>query len=157
MSSQPKTDEAIPLARLDLYAEAIILTKFGYQSTTTYSVSIHDLSAAFGSLPTSSGFLPRNTLFHGRKKGKQFIGVYIPAQIATVTLHRAMRIPLPPAIFIGCGRQYDIHAVAEYPKNKRARLYHYPSPNVWDDGHICAGETRFPICRPDTIHTAFKM
>lgn len=37
MSSQPKTDEAIPLARLDLYAEAIILTKFGYQSTTTYS------------------------------------------------------------------------------------------------------------------------
>ena len=148
----------IPLARLDLYAEAIILTKFGHQSTTSYPVSIHDLSAAFGSLPSSSGFLPQNTLFHGRKKGQQFIGIYIPAQKQAITVDQTtMQIPLPPAIFIGCGKQYEIHATVEYPKNKRAQLYHYPSPNVWDDGRICRGDTPFPTCRPDTIHTAFKM
>ena len=157
-NNKPKANEAIPLARLDLYAEAIILTKFGHQSSTSYPVSIHDLSAAFGTLPASSGFLPRNTLFHGRNSGQQFIGIYLPAQKQVVTVGQtAMQPPFPPGIFIGCGKQYEIHAVKQYPKNKQVQLYCFPSPNVSLDGNICAGNTLFPTCSPETIRQAYRL
>ena len=38
---QVQTDLPVPLARLDLYNEAIIMTKFGHQSSTSYPVSIY--------------------------------------------------------------------------------------------------------------------
>ncbi len=152
------TETTVPLARLDLYEQAIILTKFEAQSTITYPVSIHDLAAIFGSLPKSSGFLPRNTLFHGRRRGKLLAAIYIPPKIAAVRVEETMiTIPLPPAVFIGCGKQYDIHAVKQYPNNKHAPLYRYPTPNVWNNGSICAGDTPFPTCRLDTINAAFRM
>ncbi|MGB0383662.1 MAG: hypothetical protein ACPGWR_02470 [Ardenticatenaceae bacterium] len=155
---QSPTDSSIPLARLDLYNEAIILTKFGNQSSTSYPVSIHDLSAAFGTLPASSGFLPRNTLFHGRKSGQEFVGIYLPAKKQVVTVgETTIQIPLPSAIFIGCGKQYSIHAVKQYPSSRQVKLYCYPSPNVWNNGHICAGDTPFPTCNMETIVPAFKL
>ncbi len=71
MSSQPKTDEAIPLARNDYqrrshYPDQIRLSKYN----DLFLLINNDLSAAFGSLPTSSGFLPRNTLYYFREKRK---------------------------------------------------------------------------------------
>ena len=38
---QLQPDLPVPLARLDLYNEAIIMTKFGHQSSTSYPVSIY--------------------------------------------------------------------------------------------------------------------
>ncbi len=153
-----ETDYPIPLARLDLYNEAVIMTKFDHNSSTSYPVSIHDLSAAFGTLPSSSGLLPRNTLFHGRNQGQEFVGVFIKAAKHVVTVNEAtMTIPLPPAIFIGCGKRYVIHAVKEYPSAARMQLYHYPSPNVGSDGRICAGDTPFPTCNVKTIMSAWRL
>lgn len=153
-----EAETTIPLARLDLYQQAIILTKFENQSTITHPVSIHDLAAVFASLPKSSGFLPKNTLFHGRRGGKLYAAIYIPPQKQAVRVEQiTIEIPLPPAVLIGCGKMYDIHAVKQYPNNKHAPLYRYPSPNVWNNGSICAGDTPFPTCRLDTINAAFKM
>ena len=155
---QVQTDLPVPLARLDLYNEAIIMTKFGHQSSTSYPVSIYDLAAAFGTLPASSGFLPRNTLFHGRNKGQEFVGIFISAQKQMVRVEEiTMTIPLPPAIFIGCGKQYIIHALSSYPQSPRATLYRYPSPNVFLDGRICAGDTPFPTCSIKSIMPAFSL
>ena len=153
-----EAETTIPLARLDLYQQAIILTKFEAQSTITHPVAMSDLAAVFGSLPKSSGFLPRNALFHGRRRGKLFAAIYIPPKIAAVRVEQmTIEIPLPSAVFIGCGKMYDIHAVKQYPNNKHAPLYRYPSPNVWNNGSICAGDTPFPTCRLDTINAAFRM
>ncbi|MGB0388384.1 MAG: hypothetical protein ACPGWR_26490 [Ardenticatenaceae bacterium] len=115
--------------------------------------------------PPHQAFYPKTPCFAARKRvdgrqgGRQFIGIYIPALSTTVTVNQTtMQIPLPPAIFIGCGKRYDIHAVKQYPKNKHPQLYCYPSPNVGaDNGGICRGDAPFPTCRPDTIHKAFKM
>ncbi len=153
-----ETDYPIPLARLDLYNEAIIMTKFDLGSSTSYPVSIHDLSAAFGTLPSSSGLLPRNTLFHGRSQGQEFVGVFIKAAKHVVTVNEAtMAIPLPSAVFVGCGKQYYIYTVKEYPCTARVQLYHYPSPNIGSDGRICAGDTPFPTCSVKTIMSAFTL
>lgn len=156
--NQPGADYPIPLARLDLYNEAIIMTKFDQNSNTSYPVSIHDVAAAFGTLPTSSGLLPRNTLFHGRSQGSEFVGVWICAAKHVVTVeNHSIHIPLPGAVFIGCGKQYYIHAVKEYPSVTRVQLYKYPSPNVFEDGCICAGDTPFPTASVKTIMSAFKL
>lgn len=154
----PEVNSPIPLARLDLYNEAIIMTKFGHNSSTSYPVSIHDLACAFGQVPASSGFLPPNTLFHGRVGGQEFMGIYFSSSTNDVTVEEeTMTIPFPSAIFIGCGKQYKIYAVTSYPKNQNVVLYRYPSPNVWSDGRICAGDTPFPTCTPESIIKAFKL
>ena len=133
------------------------MTKFEHQSSTSYPVSVHDLAAAFGTLPSSSGLLPRNTLFHGRSQGQEFVGIYISAKTHVVTVNETtLTIPLPPAVFIGCGKRYCIYAVKEYPK-RGAQLYDYPSPNVSSDGRICAGDTPFPACSSRTIMSAFTL
>lgn len=156
--TQLMPDLPVPLARLDLYLEAVIMTKFENNSNTSYPVSVHDLAAAFGTLPASSGLLPRNTLFHGRKGGQEFVGVYLSAKTHVVTVNdTTLTIPLPPAIFIGCGKKYRIVAIKEYPENQRVQLYHYPSPNVGSDGRICAGDTHFPACSVKTIMSAFTL
>lgn len=156
-NKQAQTDLPVPLARLDLYNEAIIMTKFENRASSSYPVSVHDLAAAFGTLPSSSGLLPRNTLFHGRNQGQEFVGIYISAKTHVVTVNETtLTIPLPPAVFIGCGKRYSIYAAKEYPK-KGGQLYNYPSPNVGGDGRICAGDTPFPTCSPRTIMSAFTL
>ncbi|MFW6063840.1 MAG: hypothetical protein ACOC9V_06645, partial [Chloroflexota bacterium] len=55
-----------PRARLDLYEEAVILTRYeGADRRTSYPVAVDGLVAAFSRVPLSSGLLPANCLFWG--------------------------------------------------------------------------------------------
>ena len=141
-----------PLVRLDLYEQAVILTRFQEKGTASYPVSVHDLAAALADVPVSSGFLPTNTLFWQWHAGECQIGIYVPGRRWTVLFgERQLTIPMPPLIFTGRGTRYTVYAIKRRPRDARCRLYHAPCPNVHLHGAICQGNTPFPACTPETI------
>jgi PRTRC genetic system protein B len=147
-----------PLVRLDLYEQAIILTRFKEKGMASYPVSVHDLAAALADVPVSSGFLPANTLFWQRREGESQIGIYVPGRKWAVLIgERQLTIPMPPLIFTGRGNHYAVYAIKRRPRDAHCRLYHAPCPNVHLHGAICQGNAAFPICTPETIMPSLSL
>lgn len=148
-----------PRARLDLYEEAVVLTRYeGRDRRTSYPVAVDDLVAAFSRLPVSSGLLPPNCLFWGRENGETRIAIYVPGRRWRLqTAKRTFHIPLPPLVFLGAGVQYHIFAVRHRPRAMPFELYHCPTPNVHPNGVICQGSAPFPACASDTIEQALSL
>lgn len=154
----------MPQLRLDFYETAIILSRWQADGRiTTYPVSIQDVVTACTNVEMSSGLLPPNTLFWKQQANQFTLGIYVPARRWTVqTEERAYHIPLPPLVFVGRGRTYQVFAVKKRPSQSLGqrpladplRLYHAPCPNVHQHGGICQGSTPFPLCTPQTIHQA---
>jgi hypothetical protein len=147
-----------PLVRLDLYEQAVILTRFQEKGTARYPVSVHDLAAALADVPVSSGFLPANTLFWQRREGESQIGIYVPGRPWTVLFgERQLTIPMSPLIFTGRGTHYTVYATKQRPRDVHCRLYHAPCPNVHLHGAICQGNAPFPACTPETIMPSLSL
>jgi hypothetical protein len=148
-----------PHARLDLYEEAVILTRYeGDDRRTSYPVAVDDLVVAFSRVPLSSGLLPPNCLYWGRANGETRMAVYVPGRRWRVqTAERAFYIPLPPLVFLGAGVQYRVYAVKRRPRAMPFELYHCPTPNVHPDGVICQGSAPFPACAGETIEQALSL
>lgn len=148
-----------PRARLDLYEEAVILTRYeGADRRTSYPVAVDGLVAAFSRVPLSSGLLPANCLFWGRENGQTRIAIYVPGQRWRLrTAERVFDVPLPPLVFAGAGEQYRVFAVKRRPRQMPIELYHCPTPNVHSNGAICQGNTPFPVCANDTIGQALSL
>lgn len=148
-----------PRARLDLYEEAVILTRYeSEERRTSYPVAVDDLVAAFSRVPLSSGLLPANCLFWGRENGQTRIAIYVPGRRWWLrTAERSFYIPLPPLFFAGAGEQYRVFAVKRRPKETHFDLFHCPTPNVHPNGAICQGNAPFPACATDTIEQTLSL
>jgi hypothetical protein len=148
-----------PRVRLDLYAEAVILTRYeGPDLRTSYPVAVDDLVAAFSRLPVTSGLLPPNCLFWGRESVETRITIYVPGRRWRLQMaERIFHIPVPPLLFAGAGEQYRVFAVRRRPRAMPIELYHCPTPNVHPDGIICQGSAPFPACASDTIEQALSL
>lgn len=148
-----------PRARLDLYEEAVVLTRYeGDDRRTSYPVAVDDLVAAFSRVPVSSGPLPANCLFWGRENGQIRIAIYVPGRRWRLqTAERNFHIPLPPLLFAGAGEQYRVFAVKRRPQAMPFELYHCPTPNVHPTGVVCQGSAPFPGCASDTIERALNL
>ena len=148
-----------PRARLDLYEEAVILTRYeGSDRRTSYPVAIDDLVAAFSRVPVSSGLLPANCLSWGRENGQTRIIIYVPGRRWQLqTAERIFHIPLPPLVFMGAGEQYSVFAVKRRSHAMPFELYHCPTPNVHPTGVICQGSVPFPACASDTVEQALSL
>ena len=148
-----------PRARLDLYDEAVILSRYeGADRRTSYPVAVDDLAAAFSRVPVSSGLLPANCLFWGRENGQTRIAIYVPGRRWRLrTAERIFDVPLPPLIFAGAGEQYRVFAVKRRPHAAPIELYHCPTPNVHPNGVICQGSVPFPVCASDTVEQALSL
>ena len=148
-----------PRARLDLYEEAVVLTRYeGPDWRTSYPVAVDDLVAAFSRVPVSSGLLPANCLFWGRQNGQTRIAIYVPGRRWRLrTAEHIFHIPLPPLVFAGAGEQYRVFAVKRRPHEMPIELYHCPTPNVHSNGVICQGSVPFPVCASNTIKPALPL
>ncbi len=148
-----------PRARLDLYDEAVVLTRYeGPDRSTSYPVAVDDLVAAFSRVPVSSGLLPPNCLFWGRENGETRMAIHVPGRRWRLqTAERNYDIPLPPLVFAGAGEQYRVLAVKSRPQAMPLELYHCPTPNVHPDGIICQGSAPFPACASHTIERALSL
>jgi hypothetical protein len=148
-----------PRARLDLYEEAVVLTRYeGPDLRTCYPVAVDDLVAAFSRVPVASGLLPPNCLFWGRENGETRMAIYVPGRCWRLqTAEQTFHIPLPPLVFLSAGLQYRVYAVKRRSRAMPIELYHCPTPNVHPDGVICQGTAPFPVCASDTIEQALSL
>jgi len=158
------SEERYPRARLDLYEDTILLTRYEQgERQTSYPVSADDLASAFAEVPVSSGFLPTNCLCWDRGNGEERLTVYVPGRRWPVQVvvadgaEAGLHIPLPPLLFQGAGRQYRVFALKERPRETPFDLYHFPGPNVHPNGAICQGTAAFPACTAGTIEAALSL
>ena len=157
--SQPTAEESPtrPLVRLDFFPQTVLLTRFGESySQTCYPVAVEDVAGVFTVVRLVPGLLPRETLFWQKQGDVTTLAVYVPARRWQVqwsggpTYH----LPLPPALFLGRGRNYFVYALRSRPRGLYTPLWHFPSPNVNEHGVICLGNAPFPNCGTDTIYQA---
>lgn len=148
-----------PRLRLDFYQTAVLMSQWTDDGRViAYPVSVHDVVSACTHIELSSGLLPPETLFWKRQGNQDKLAVYVPAQRWQVqTEKRTYHLPLPSFVFVGCGLAYQIFAVKKRPDRGSDALYHAPCPNVFGHGAICQGNTPFPACTPQTIHTALDL
>jgi len=122
-------------------------------------VSLEALIHAINGTYADTGFLPPNILTYQNGSDGIFVAMYQPPQKRRLrTPHKIYDIPMPGFIFVGIGRRYDLFAVQgnEWP-SAETKLFHPPTPNVYDNAGVCSGELTFPICGPDTITQAWRM
>lgn len=159
-------DEAfdrVPQMQVTLTRETCWLTKFDGKGNpnTTYPVSASDVARAFNVFNASTGLLPPDVLFWTQVGNQMRLGIYLPPAVRA--LHFAIRrvetvrAPMPGFIFVGQGTKYWIYAVVERPTNHICALFRAPLPNVNDNGSICAGTVKFPVCDANTIHDAANL
>jgi len=147
------------MARLDLFSEAIVMTRYGNDGATScFEVSAEALATAFSGVPVATGLLPRECLFYARDGNTERLAIFVPPEQWTLATAdgEVYDVPLPPLIWSGCGRKYHIWAVKQRP-GERERLFHAPFPNVYPDGRVCVGNVKFPACSASTIHQALEL
>lgn len=167
---------SLPTIRLDIYPPTILgpgqIILHRFQTTasrqvasTVYPVAYTDVVEALADLPTSTGYLPHNTITVGRREGSIFVAIYLPPARWEATVRKAPRsktyhIPLPGLVFLGHGRRYWVWAVKHNPfqqKPHTLQLFHTPCPNVYENGGICPGNAQWPECAPATVYEAFRV
>jgi hypothetical protein len=178
-----ESDYASLQARLDLYDDFLVLSKFrSGQVTEQYLVDPVELTAALAGLSLHSGLLPEGCLFWGKQRGADRLGLYLPPRVWLVTVRddpsassgqapsvgsgqappsansgnvsgQAWRVPLPGLIFTGHGYDYSLWAVKAYPTADTTPLYLAPCPNVQPEG-VCRGSAPFPQAGPASLGRA---
>lgn len=136
----------------DSYAH-IVYQELGGAGWVSREVMVNELTKALAGVATGTGLLPRNTLFQTQMAGNAYLGVYVPpAQYNLMTPSGTYAVPLPGLVFTGYKRTYGLYALdtGGWPDGD-AKLFHPPTPNVFDDGHICQGEMKFPECSLSNI------
>jgi hypothetical protein len=148
-----------PRLRLDFYQTAVLLSRREEDGQIlTHPISVHDVVGACADLSLSSGLLPANTLFWGQQASLVTMGIYVPPRRWRMRMEeRVYDVPMPTFVFVGKGSTYRIFTVKQRPAGEEEPLYHAPCPNVHPDGGICAGDTPFPDCSPQTIETALNL
>lgn len=160
MTPHPAEPVQRPLVRLDFFAEMVLLTRFGEShSQTCYPVAVEDVAGVFTDIRLATGLLPRETLFWQKQGDVTTLAIYVPARRWQVQVmdERTYHIPLPPMMFVGRGRNYYVYALRSRPRGPHTPLWHFPSPNVSDNGSICLGNAPFPTCTTATIYSALHL
>jgi hypothetical protein len=160
-------------ARLDLYTDFVVLSKFfAGEVSEKYVVDPAEVAAALAGLELGSGLLPENCLFWSKRDGWDRLGIYLPPRSWLVTVRdetqahstgpstgsggasgQAWRIPLPGLVFTGHEYNYSLWAVTERPTEARTPLYLAPCPNVSLEG-VCRGSAPFPRASTLTLWQA---
>lgn len=159
----PVEPDDVPRVTITLTDESVYLTRHDRTGApaATYPVTAASVANAFNLFGASTGLLPPNTLFWQSRSGQLRIGVWIEPGVRTLSIRRKRleqwRVPLPGFVFVGNARQYAVFAAAGRPTQASDRVYHCPLPNVYLDGHICAGDVPFPRCTPETMSQAVAL
>ena len=147
-----------PSVSVDFYDVDVFVTVREGDSVLTKPVALDALASIFGEVSLGSGLLPLNTLFWGKHRGKEHVGIYVPPDHYTLKWGKeTFELPLPGFVFSGAGFRYRILATPERPGSPNEPLYHAPLPNVYGDGTVCRGSAPFPEASTDTVHDAFEV
>lgn len=150
-------------ARIDLFDESIVLTKYqGGDPVTAYEIDPIDLAASFGGQPITTGWLPRGALHYTRGGNKENITIVIPAHQRKLTYSKndklnTATIPLPTLVFQGHHNNHRVWATKNDWPGPNEQLFRAPLSNVSGEGYICTGDVPFPLASKETIWAAANL
>jgi hypothetical protein len=154
----------VPRVTITLTDETCWLTRHDRcgAPAATYPVDAASIANAFNQFGACTGLLAPETLFWRSRGGQLRIGIWIEPRKHTIHLRTGARlddllVPLPGCVFVGSGTHYQIFAATQRPVKDTDPVCQCPLPNVYPDGHICAGSVPFPKCAPGTIGAAAAM
>ena len=156
--------DRIPRVTLTLTDETIWLTRHDPRGrpAATYPVSSSDVGRAFSGFTSTTGLLPPDTLFVGTRNGRTRIGVWLPPARREIRYAHGRKtarltVPMPGLVFVGEGAAYWVWAALSRPQTDKDRLYSAPLPNVHQDGAICQGSAKLPVCAPGSVGAAVAL
>ncbi len=158
MSNYTSMDYSRYQGSLHLYSDAVLLHKHGEEP---YCVDPQAVTAALSGINVTAGPLPQGCLWVGRRDGQEYVGVLVPAQVWSVSVTseaETLKVPLPPLVFFGWGRNYGAYALKgnDWP-DRHTSIYHAPCPNVSGQHGVCAGSAAFPVAGLSTIWQAVEV
>jgi len=151
-------------ARLDFYHQAVELTLFDDEVTTTKVVSAADVTHALATdLAFGTGLLPSETLWWRNTKNGPVYAIYAEPRIWKVALQldiskppRRFNLPLPGLIFLATpGREPWVYAVKKKPTKISDAVFKAPLCNIHPNGRSCAGTHNYPTRVADIVHSFF--
>lgn len=151
-----------PLMEVRIYETTVLVTRrTAHGGWRSYPVKPEALAQTLARVPASSGLLPAGTLAAGTIAGAPFLVTYVPPAVRSVqTSQRMYRIPTPPLVIGGCGRDWRVFALATeaYPADMALPLFVAPFPNCYRDGRICWGDVAgVPEASGKTVGTVRRL
>lgn len=138
-----------PALQLSFYSFGVILRKQDSNGAVCeYPIDPATLARILsGQIQFSTGFLGEDILYYQLQGTEKSLLAYLPPQVHGIWLEASsepLRLPLPGLILLRRSRdesqaEHWVFAVKERPKDKQAKLYHAPLPNVYNHGQICWG------------------
>lgn len=149
-------------ARIDLFTEAIYLTRYGANGPTScHEIAPIDLASAFFGTAIASPLLPPNCINWARVDGRDRFVLYLPPTRREVIILESdgertlLELPFPGLVWVGHGHRYHLWAVKQRPSQMSERLFAAPFPNIdGAKGTVCWGNAKKVSARADTIHDA---
>jgi PRTRC genetic system protein B len=151
-----------PELQLDLYANAVILTRRVNGLWRSYPVAPEGVAQALAGLPLMTGLLPPDCLGWGTVGGEAFFVQYLapravalPVEVGAVTT--TYHLQTPPLVWAGRGADYRLWALSGpgRPMHPEVPLCRAPFPNSYEHGGICWGSAeRPPAAAADTLGRA---
>lgn len=151
-------------ARVDIYGQAIVLSRYQGFHTTTKVVSGNDIIAALmRDVPVNSGLLVEGALWWAHTRDGPLTALYRPPTTTRVALQtratetpQRFTLPTPPLVFLCTpARAPSCYAVRERPTSPKDPIYAAPYFNVFDSGLTCQGSQKYPIDIRDAIDAFF--
>jgi PRTRC genetic system protein B len=157
----PEAFDATPRVSVTLTDETIYLSRYDArgQRTACYPVTSADVAACFSTFGSSTGLLPRDTLFWQHTAQGDRLAIWLPPERRTLVFGGRippLTMPVPGLVFVGQRRSYWLYAARRRPE-LGDQLYCAPLPNVHADGKICQGSVKFPACSVATVRAAAEL
>ena len=151
-------------ARLDFYHQAVTLSIYDQEVSSTRVVSAMDVAHALANdLAFGTGLLPPGTIWWRNTRGGPVYAIYVEPKIWKVALEldikaapRRFNLPLPGLIFLcSPGKAPWVYAVKKKPTKETDDIYNAPLCNIHESGLSCAGTHKYPTRVADTVQSFF--
>lgn len=151
--------------RLDFHKQSVAMYTFQDGTSTVKMVSAMDVAFALSQgLSYNTGLLPPNVLWWANTAHGALVALWEEARVRRVALQeqalkapRRFTIPLPGLIFL-CqpGKEPWVYAMKRKPLKETDTVYRAPLCNVFENGHTCAGNHKYPENVKDLIDSFFR-
>lgn len=150
--------------RLDFHYQAIVMTDFEGDKTSTQVVSALDIANALTNhLGVGTGLLPENCLWWRNTRLGPVYAIYVEPHIQKLAIQvdiskpaKRFKIPLPGLIFLCIpSRPPWVYAVAKRPNNDLEPVFKAPLLNTYANGSTCGGNNKYPADIPGIIESFF--
>ncbi|MBD2075410.1 hypothetical protein H6F86_16205 [Phormidium sp. FACHB-592] len=129
---------------------------------TSKFVSPEDVKSAFNAIFSDSGWLPANVVRWGHGHGKEWVVLFKPAQVYTLSLaepqpqQSVLRVPLPSLVILVVDHNLYVWAVKTAAFKPDTYVFHAPLPNVAQNGRVCFGANQHPPASLQTANSSWE-